>query len=500
MEQPLTPISKPGTRTLTLNPQQQTAKETILNYLEGDAAFRMWLMKGYAGTGKTTTMMQIIRDYLFDNPDAKIAVSAPTHKAVSVLRKQQSLGERVHYATIHSLLGLKESINQYTGKISFVPAFGENGPRLTEFDVLILDEVSMLQTLPEKVHAQNSDDVDLFELLTGIAAMYHIKIVMMGDPVQIPPVNAPDPTPFLKEGVAKFNIGVMELTQIMRQSGDSPILDYATELRRVYKTGNVVPRTILTRDEGILVIHNSEEEKIREVLQRLFTSEQFKDDPDYAKVIAWRNVTVDLYNREIRKMIYGQDVLPMVMPMERMICDAPVIQVNQATGREEIVLYTNEEVLVTESTISHKLLQFAQPFMVDSQPEHVRFKYYKTRVEKEVMDNEGNVKTVSLTLDIMHEDSLELFNSSMKEHVRITKNTSDSKVRGRLWKQYYDNQRKFAWMKYNYAITAHKSQGSTYANVVMLHWDIDRNQKVEERNRIKYVAATRPRHNLYIIT
>jgi ATP-dependent exoDNAse (exonuclease V) alpha subunit len=58
---------------------------------------------------------------------------------------------------------------------------------------------------------------------------------------------------------------------------------------------------------------------------------------------------------------------------------------------------------------------------------------------------------------------------------------------------------KLAQVKYNYAITAHKSQGSTYENVIVIEPDIDANSKIVERNRIKYVAYTRAKSLLFIV-
>jgi ATP-dependent exoDNAse (exonuclease V) alpha subunit len=52
---------------------------------------------------------------------------------------------------------------------------------------------------------------------------------------------------------------------------------------------------------------------------------------------------------------------------------------------------------------------------------------------------------------------------------------------------------------HNYAITAHKAQGSTYENVILIEEDLDRNKKIVERNRIKYTAYTRAKNKLFIL-
>jgi len=61
-------------------------------------------------------------------------------------------------------------------------------------------------------------------------------------------------------------------------------------------------------------------------------------------------------------------------------------------------------------------------------------------------------------------------------------------------------QERFAKVKYNYAITAHKSQGSTYQHVFLIEDDIDKNPRYIEKNRIKYTAVTRPAESLKILS
>jgi ATP-dependent exoDNAse (exonuclease V) alpha subunit len=67
-----------------------------------------------------------------------------------------------------------------------------------------------------------------------------------------------------------------------------------------------------------------------------------------------------------------------------------------------------------------------------------------------------------------------------------------------LWVKYYKAQQAFADVAYNYAITAHKSQGSTYKNVFVIEDDIDFNTNIVERNKIKYTSYTRPTDKLFI--
>jgi len=72
--------------------------------------FSQSLLTGYSGTGKTFLVTKIIEEILFKNKGIKIAITAPTNKAVRVLKNLSSISEthsRVEFNTLHSLLGLK---------------------------------------------------------------------------------------------------------------------------------------------------------------------------------------------------------------------------------------------------------------------------------------------------------------------------------------------------------------------------------------------------------
>jgi exodeoxyribonuclease-5 len=73
------------------------------------------------------------------------------------------------------------------------------------------------------------------------------------------------------------------------------------------------------------------------------------------------------------------------------------------------------------------------------------------------------------------------------------------KGKDKSWVIYYNFLRRYADVNYAYAITAHKSQGSTYNTTFVLEDDIDMNINIVERNRIKYTAYTRASKKLYVL-
>lgn len=99
------------------------------------------VLRGYAGTGKTTLTEFLIKTLLKEA--LRVGVAAPTHKAVKVLKESKVDG--VEYRTVHSMLRLKEKRNDTTGEITYEEdKFSKESIPIEDLDVLILDEASML--------------------------------------------------------------------------------------------------------------------------------------------------------------------------------------------------------------------------------------------------------------------------------------------------------------------------------------------------------------------
>jgi exodeoxyribonuclease-5 len=101
-----------------------------------------------------------------------------------------------------------------------------------------------------------------------------------------------------------------------------------------------------------------------------------------------------------------------------------------------------------------------------------------------------------VNIDILHEDSQMDFNKLANT---LKQRAIQKKGKDKSWIVYYNFLRKYADVSYAYAITAHKSQGSTYNTTFVLEDDIDMNLDVIERNRIKYTAYTRSSKKLYVL-
>ena len=157
---------------------------------------RVMVLTGGPGTGKTTTVNAILSLYeaLYD----RVALCAPTGRAA------KRLSELTHHSasTIHRLL----EVDYTTGSVRFI----HNEKNLLKYDVIILDEMSMV-------------DVKLFQALLA-AARYHCRIIMVGDADQLPSVGAGN---ILGEILRACVVPTVRLTDIFRQAQQSLIVQNA---------------------------------------------------------------------------------------------------------------------------------------------------------------------------------------------------------------------------------------------------------------------------------
>ena len=464
----------------SLNPDQRKAFDKLCNFLMSPDD-SIYVIKGWAGTGKTycvSLFVKYVLEIVYPTKNwYKIAVTGPTNKSVRVIKKTSGIrNPRVTFQTTHKLLGLKEKITM-DGKQEFTND-GDFKPSINSTKLLIIDEVSMLND-------------DLFEKILEYRGK--TKIICMGDPAQIPPVGRPDCIPFREELAESYKIKTVELRTIMRQKEGNAIIDSSVAIRSNIGSPQpqVEPITNLNeKGEGIEFLNLNSPETRRNFSERLkeyFKTDRFAKDSEYAKIIAWRNKTVDTMNGIIRNVIYGEEAqTSKILLGEKLIANNPVIQEGY------VALNTNEEFTVTAFDVKTDNLRFMISKNPDDEPVEITLKYY----DADVVYLNDNDEEIKVGIEILHEDSEAEFNkfANVLRLRAIEKRGAD-----KSWLHYYNFLRRYADVNYSYAITAHKSQGSTYNTTFVLEDDINMNLDVVERNRIKYTAYTRASKKVYVL-
>jgi len=410
----------------------------------------LYLTDNYIVTHNTYMLNLLIQKILWETrgEDYCIAVTAPTHKALKVLREKCNIySPNLRFLTVQSLLGLKEQ-KTLDGNIIFVPQKGRE--KIGEYDIVIVDEGSMVDSVLAGLLEQEITKRGL------------IHIIFSGDPNQLNPVNEPDSVVFTK-GYETYT-----LTENMRQSADNPLMNLIENpTQYVLKAGEV---------SGVKGWESIGKLQMLEYASELFKSEHFSKNADFVRVLCWTNKAVDFINSYIRTQLFGEN-LPRYVVGEHLICKEPYI-VN-----DEVLLFTNDEVEIIEIDLGTVEI-FGETFSIYK----LTLKYFDTRNNAQI-----------ITVDALHE-------SSDAQYAVILQTIADEANsmpkgdyrRGDLWKAYYAIKESFANLKSLYALTVHNSQGSTFTNTIVTMADINKNFNIVEKKRLIYTALTRASHFTYV--
>lgn len=446
----------------TLNADQKRAMHELAAFMRSDRP--MHLLTAPAGCGKTYLMSRFIELFLHIRKNERLAVSAPTNRAVRVSHNMcKFTSGNLVFKTVHGLLKLLPKLNTDTGKMEFIPALKEDS-NLSDYAVLVLDEASQLND-------------NLFELLLPYTNS-RLKIIFVGDDKQIPPVGQENSIPFDEERRKVYNIQVTELTQVVRQAEGSPILSVGQKIRsRIYSSNPIPIKTTVwdeVSDTGVKWISHTE---VQTQLEKYFDS-SFLQNPNRCKVLAWRKRTVSHYNTAIRKILFPTKFQNKLVAGEKLIAGSTILD-----EQNNIIFPTYEQFEVVSFTEHNRKLT------------GIDLKYYEVKVISKSVEG-----MKEQTIIVIHEQSEKAL-QNLLQTVRKSANNKPkgSPARKAGFEMYHQLKSFFADVKYDYAWTAHTSQGSSIENVIVDFKDIEGNFNIFERNRIKYTGVTRAENSLIII-
>ena len=436
---------------------------------------------GPAGTGKTYLLKAIIKNCNITY--SLIGLAAPTHKACRVLNESIRM-PNIKINTLQSDLGLKLNFDVEKFDIKNPPFDPKGRIKIGDFKVYIVDESSMINR-------------NLLMFLEKICKQNQCKIIYVGDSHQLSPVSEKYSSAF--KGVKTYT-----LTEIIRQGDDNPISKLLPMLRydienKTYTFLNYIikQKSEFNNDftKGYEVCNDS---KFKSIVYNNFNDEELSHNVDFAKVIAYTNVCVSAWNKYIRNAVI-KDFDKSVITKNDLIISYITI-VNKFN---EAVIKNSEEYII------HDIVNYIHPtynlkgFMIRFQAIHG-----------------GQITSPLFVLDHSDRFTIQMYAKISQELVSAAKNARVA-MRAQRWKDYYtfkescllltnilgSDGRTLVYgrdLDYGFALTSHKSQGSTFDTVLVDVDDIvfDKNGVVytdcEEVNRRLYVACSRCRNKLYL--
>ena len=436
-------------------PDQEIAVKTITDFVlepANKSEDYFITLAGYAGTGKTTIMNHIIKQI---KSRKKIVVSAPTHTAKEVI------GEitKQNAETIQALLGLRPN-TELEGFNPNKPVFDVRAEeRIQFYDVVIIDEASMLNT-------------EAVKLIQDKAIAHRTKIIFMGDKYQLPPVG---------ETLSKvFKLkNVVTLETIVRQSDSNPNVKLIELARNDVRDGTdlcipYIKQIVcdMNEDEGFKLL--DKDAYYEALLERYYDSE-YQHNSKLIKTLCWTNNAVTAINNYVRNKVINSNEL---IAKGDVLTGYKTISKEITTPPFYVAVVKNSiDYIVTDVEIISRTIMGCT------------LKFYAVKTK----DNNH-------TIYVLHKDSYMDFQHKLEE-LQINGNLY------RQWKKYYEFKNEIVVMTpfydsagkkmcdkdmdYGYAITVHKSQGSTYSQVGVTLTDILKNRTASERRKLIYVAVSR---------
>lgn len=269
------------------------------------------------------------------------------------------------------------------------------------------------------------------------------KIVIIGDKAQLPPVGE-ERSPVWSQFKVDY-----ELTEVMRHQ--NAILTFVQSIR-----GNPDPDFI---SPGKPVYLDDSEDKFVGKIKYLAEKGHFHKGQ--AKAIAWRNATVDFLNQLIRDSYAETKSDDKFIVGDRVVVKEPII-----VG-ENTVAATDEEGVVTDVHVA-------------SHNTYMMMKAWRVTIR---MDDTN----AFVTAYVIHDDSKDMMDKMLEDFKQK-----------KHWNLFWKLKEAFHNISYAYALTAHRSQGSTFEHVFVDAGDIMLNRKADERAKCLYVAASRASKSLHL--
>ena len=419
-------------QSLPLNTEQSAALDAILEFL-ADPTEQFFVLSGSAGTGKTFCIRELV-----NRVKGRLVFTATTNKATKELRRSVTTKDyKPECRTIFSLLGLRL---EASGEVKELSA-PEDPIDLSAYRAVIVDEGSMVNE-------------NLRKFIKQAANEHGVKFIFMGDEAQLPPVGE------LRSPIWKITRGA-KLLKVERH--DNQILALATRIRAV--VDHPAPTIRLSADnDGEQGVWSGTRRDLETAIRREAELGGFSR-PNCAKAVAWRNVTVDGFNKLIRDTIFDKPA-EFWLPTDRVIFTSPAKDLD-----DETVATTDDEGTVD-------------------------------RVDTEYHPIHGDIKIfrITLTLDdgpvvvarVLHPESQLRYASQCEDLAAAARSNS------RLWRKFWDYKDAFHALRHAYALTAHRAQGSTYDTTFVDYRDVLLNRNRQEAFRCLYVACTRPKRALVL--
>jgi len=427
--------------------EQSVLIEQLSEFLLSDDPSGLFLLRGYAGTGKTSLVAALVKT--LTSLKQPVVLMAPTGRAAKVFALYSG-----HPAyTIHRRIYRQKNL---TDDATFSLA-----PNLARRTLFIVDEASMISDDPSGSVFGSGRLLD--DLIRFVYSGEGCRLLLLGDTAQLPPVGVDESPALSPQRLAAYGLNVkgMQLTQVVRQSGMSGILENATDIRTYIselsirgQVGDSLLR--LRRQDDVVPIRGSE------LIEQLTDSYRHVGE-DETIVICRTNKNANIYNRGIRATIlYREDELctgDRIMIVKNNYFwikegakDPKEAKKEDEDGGAPTFLANGDMAVVRRVRRTRELYGFRFADVLLSLPDYDDYELEATVLLDTLMS-----ESPSLT----REENERLFQAVMEDYADIPGKTE--RYRKLRENPYYNALQ----IKFAYAVTCHKAQGGQWDTIYL---------------------------------
>ena len=442
---------------------QDLAIQKIADFLFSTDPDSLLLVKGYAGTGKTSLIGTLVKT--LNALKQRTILLAPTGRAAKVFSTYA--GQKAY--TVHKRIYRQKAFsNEPTG---FLPA-----PNLHKDTIFIVDEASMITNDSVDSYIFGSGRL-LDDLIHFVYGGNGCRLIILGDDAQLPPVMQTESPALNPEVLRGYNLHVEEvmLYQVVRQQDNSGILFNATRIREALRTRQVgsFPKLRLKGFHDFRKI--SGEELIEEI-----DSAYRRDGMDGTMVVTRSNKRATIYNNGIRnRILYREEELS---SGDRLM--VPRNNYYWTSGKKEMEFIANGEIVqIVKVRRTYEMYGFRFADVI------ARFQDYDLETELKILLDTLQTDTPALPKELNDK----LFYAVLEDY-------ADTPTKaGKIKKMKTDPHYNVLQVKYAYAVTCHKAQGGQWGSVFLDIGYITEDMLGEEFYRWLYTAITRATGHLFLV-
>lgn len=435
---------------------QERAISVIARFLSDHSDRTVMVLRGCAGTGKTTLAAALVRTLV--QMKQKLVLMAPTGRAAKVF----ALYAQQQASTIHrriyrqrtagdlSLFNLRDNLHTDT--------------------LFIIDEASMIaHDRGQESSVFGSGDL-LADLINYVYAGRNCRMMLIGDHAQLPPVGETEAPALRSDVLRSMGMSVYEsdLDEVLRQSATSGILFNATNVRNM--EGVVVPRLQLKGFADIVAVQGDE------LIEQIASS--------YSRVGVDETIVVTRSNK--RAVIYNQGIRRTVLDREEELCrgDQLMVVKNRTSPEGDTFLANGDRCVVQRVRRMEEVYGFRFAEVTLTFPDYDDYEF----TGKVLLDT-LNAEAPALT----REQQEQLYQKVMDDYADVPLKADRLKqLKGDV---YYNALQ----IKYGYAVTCHKAQGGQWSHVYIDQGYMSDDILTSDYMHWLYTALTRATEKVFLV-